>query len=193
MYVVWLLPLGGALAFNEFDESATRETQPAKTQLRQCPSRHAMTQRLRWRTDRCATVPSQCPPPPRYPSTCCLPHLSSALWFSQIRGAFAGLSSCSEVSSRVAGQRLVSETRPFTSEAFVIVCWRKSQSEQTHFAGQEEISHPYDRALAFGNKPPDSLILPLNADAILSVLMIENVIHLRQVHPFDGWVVYSKN
>lgn len=69
MYVVWLLPLGGALAFNKFDESATRETQPAKTQLCQCQSRHAMTQRLRWRTDRCATVPSQCrrPPPGIHP------------------------------------------------------------------------------------------------------------------------------
>lgn len=55
MYVVWLLPLGGALAFIE---------RGAMTQLWLCQSGHVMMQPLQWRPNACASsgihlLPSQ--------------------------------------------------------------------------------------------------------------------------------------
>lgn len=161
MYEVWLLPLGGALAFDEVDESAPREKRPIKTQLCRGQSWRAMTQRLHWRTNRCAAVPTQ------HPSGIHLLPSQPQLRFAEIRGV---LQDCAAALRGLHGLLIDDWCRKhgFYVVAFVMIYQRKSQSEQTHFAGhhlQKEISHPSDKAVVSVNKHSDSFFfffLPIN-------------------------------
>lgn len=162
MHVVWLLPLGGALTSTEIAKGAPREKQPMKTQLCQGQSRHAMTQRVHWRTNRCAVLPSQHPSGihllPSQPQLLCL-----VIWRDQRRAA--GL--CS--SSRVAETRLL----------------RRGLCH--HLSGDESV-----RADTFCRTPPSNrnkssfwqssgvckqafrqFYLPINSDTILSLIVID--------------------
>lgn len=158
-------------------------------QRRSCASvSHDM--RLRWRTDRCATVPSQRPPGIHPPAA----FHTSALLCGLLRSE-ARLQDCPAALKGLHGL-LVNGWCQKHAFYFQGLCHRLLEEESVRvdtFCGTRRNKSSLWQSTGIWKQASRQFNMLVNSKAILSVSMIENVTHLRQVHPFDGWVVYSTN